>query len=153
VNKLIDLWDWNKELALWQTKRDELINQKKEKKSLSKHYMGGGTEVARKEKFFDCDDDRNCFDIEACARTICRAFEVSVPFAITPRAVVGTPEVSCRGDVVTRPCRIRCEHEGRTFDFTVTQVINVEIPIEFAAEVCINETCARDVGECDQHRC
>jgi len=56
------------------------------------------------------------------------------------------PEINCAGDIVVRPCRIRCRNENESFDFTVTQVINVDVPIEFGAEICYDKTCVDENG-------
>jgi hypothetical protein len=98
---------------------------------------------------------RHCFDVHACDRTVCRAFELAQPFSIRPRVNARPPEVNCGGEIELRhgrrPCRNR--DRDRAFDFTATQTINVAIPIEFGAEVCYSRPCVTDEGECEHPRC
>jgi len=98
-------------------------------------------------------DDSDCCEIEGCQRDFCRSFEISVPVTITPHAVVKDPDVNCRGGAVVRPCHIRRKCGGNSFEFTVSQIINVDIPLEFSAEICLDETIVEDRGECKRRKC
>ena len=97
--------------------------------------------------------DRDCAIVPACERSVCRAFDVSVPVTITPLAAAGPPEVICMGRVEEVHCHKRCHGDDNCHKFTFTQRIHVEIPLQFAAEVCYGETCAEDKGRCRQHHC
>jgi len=97
----------------------------------------------------DCDNKEDCFEIQACERKTCRAFDVSVPVTITPFATPEEPEVECKGELEVSPGHKKCESEDNSFKFTITQRINIEIPIKFSAEVCFDETCAAEKGQCD----
>jgi hypothetical protein len=99
-----------------------------------------------------CHGKRHCFDVHACDRTVCRAFELAQPFSIRPRVNARPPEVNCGGDIELRLGHRRCRNRNREFDFTATQTINVAIPIEFGAEVCYSRPCVTDEGECDTTR-
>ena len=92
-----------------------------------------------------------CFEAEACERSVCRSFDISVPVTITPLAIPDTPEIRCSCEIEVSPGHSPCENESddNNFKFTITQKIYVDIPIKFGAEVCYDETCAVESGECD----
>ena len=95
----------------------------------------------------DCDDEQ--VD-RLCEKTVCRAFEVSVPVTIIPFAEPRKPKVKCLREIEITPGHIRCKSKDNRFKFTVTQKINVDIPIKFGAEVCYDEACTFDNGICDK---
>jgi hypothetical protein len=138
-------WDWDDEVALW--KKKTMIHKK------------GGLTMPREEKtcqdeeryqddrnhFNEDDRPRRCVDIDTCERNICKAFEISVPFTIIPRGEPKQAHAVCKGNVMVDHGRRCCENKNKHFDFTATQIINVEIPIEFGAEICFHRTCVEDV--------
>ena len=120
-----DNWNWAEKLASWQTRQ-------------------GG----RHEHELEHDDGSgNCVTVGACTRNVCRSFEVAVPVSIRPIGVPLPPSASCGGKAVVTPGHSRC-CTPRSFDFTITQVVNVDIPIEFGVEVCYHKPCAEDNGPC-----
>ena len=165
-----EYWDsvWRKEVAAWHEKRDVrrgVIRIKRiehDYKEASPNYIGDEINTSEPENLegeilmshieprHDCEDRRTCYDIPSCERNVCRTFEVSVPVIITPYAVPGEPTVNCGGEPAIMPCRKRCENRRKRHDFTVTQLINVNIPIGFGAEVCYDDTCIEDGGPCGQ---
>ena len=161
-------WDsaWREEVATWHEKKDTLrkvvkVRRKNYNKEIQPISIGddmnerkpenkkGDKKMHHTESHHDCEDRRTCYDIPSCERNICRSFEVSVPVTITPYAIPGEPQVNCGGEVIITPCRKRCENRRRRHEFTITQMINVDIPIEFGTEVCYDETCIEDNGACD----
>jgi hypothetical protein len=95
-------------------------------------------------------DEKNCFEIQSCEKTVRKTFEISVPVTVTPFAVPEKPDVKCCGDIDVRHGHSRCESDGNKFEFTVTQRINIEIPIKFGAEVCLDKTCADEKTRCTE---
>ena len=93
----------------------------------------------------------DCAIVPACERSVCRAFDVSVPVIITPLAAAGPPEVICVGRVGEDHHHRRCHGDENCYEFTFTQRIHVEIPLQFGAEICYGKTCAEDRGRC--HHC
>ena len=89
-----------------------------------------------------------CIDVPACDKTVCRAFDVSVPATISPYARLKEPDTECVGPAHIRPGHRPCPDGRRYFEFTLNQKINVDIPIKFGAEVCFDEVCVEDEGEC-----
>jgi hypothetical protein len=95
-------------------------------------------------------DEKNCFDIESCKKTVCRAIDISVPVTVTPFATTEKPEAKCVGDITVSPGNTCCESEHEPIRFTVTQRINVEIPLTFGAEICFDKSCAMDKDKCGE---
>jgi len=124
-----DSWNWAEKLALLQTRQ------------------GGGRDADTDAHHHQSSDSRNCTQIDACTRNVCRSFEVAVPVTIRPIGLPLPPSASCGGNPVVTPGRDRC-CSPRSFDFTITQVVNVDIPIEFGVEVCYHRPCAEDNGPC-----
>jgi len=94
-----------------------------------------------------CDDDK-MDNLSSCEKTVCRSFDVSVPVTVTPFAKPRKPNVKCVETEIT-PGHNRCKSKDNSFKFTITQKINVEIPVKFGAEVCYGEACSFDNGICD----
>jgi hypothetical protein len=88
----------------------------------------------------DC-DKKICYEIQSCEKIATKTFEISVPISITPFALPQKPEVKCASDVEITPGHKKCSHEHNSFDFTITQKINIDIPIKFGSEVCYESTC------------
>jgi hypothetical protein len=79
--------------------------------------------------------------MEACSRNVRKEFMVSVPVTIRPTVNARRPEVECLGGVEIRPGHRRCRNRDRTFRFTVTQNLAVNIPIEYCVETCYGREC------------
>ncbi|MCL2571243.1 MAG: hypothetical protein FWE11_02480 [Defluviitaleaceae bacterium] len=115
--------EWNNFVSSWQRRRDEILDEK------------------CKEKPSD-----NCYDIQSCVKSLCRSIGVSVPVTVRPIAVPGEPKAKGTGEFEVNPCGKSCDNEMK---FTITQNMNVDIPMLFGAEICFDEACAEDNGECD----
>jgi len=126
---MIDNWNWAEKLVSMQNRRNSGHDADRD----VRHHHGG--------------DSHNCVQMDACSRNVCRSFEVAVPVTIRPIGLPLPPSVSCGGDVAVTTGRDRC-CSPRSFDFTITQVVNVDIPIEFGVEVCYHSPCAEDNGPC-----
>jgi hypothetical protein len=98
----------------------------------------------------NCGDKGTCYDLQSCDKVVRKSFDVSVPVTITPFARPEKPEVKCSGEIVITPGHKCCENESNSFEFTVTQRINVDIPVKFGAEVCFFKTCAADKCGCEE---
>jgi len=92
--------------------------------------------------------ENDCVIVPACEKSVCRAFDVSVPVTITPLASAGPPEVICMGRVEEVQRRRGCDDDDNCHEFTFTQRIHDEIPLQFAAKVCHGETHTEDRGRC-----
>ena len=88
--------------------------------------------------------DKKCFEEQACERFTTKTFDVSVPVSIRPFAIPHKPEVSCSGNVRVCPGIEPCDHRRESFDFTITQKVNVKIPVEFGVKTCFGKTCAEE---------
>jgi uncharacterized repeat protein (TIGR01451 family) len=86
----------------------------------------------------------------SCTQEFCRMFDVSVPITVTPFATPDMADVTCEGELTVVPGLVPCESDIRVFDYTVTQRIRVDLPINFGAEICLGETCTEDEGECTE---
>jgi len=95
----------------------------------------------------NCDDDK--IDNPSCEKTVCRSFDVFVPVTVTPFAKPRKPNVRCLETKIT-PGHKCCKSRDNRFKFTITQKINVDIPVKFGAEVCFDEACSFDNGTCDK---
>ena len=89
-------------------------------------------------------DDKRCFEEQACERFTNKTFDVSVPVSIRPFAIPHEPEVSCMGNVKVCPGIEPCENRRDVFEFTITQRVNVKIPVEFGVRTCFGETCSEE---------
>jgi uncharacterized repeat protein (TIGR01451 family) len=88
-----------------------------------------------------------CFDIEACGKTICKSFDISVPVTITPFAIPEIPKATCIGEPeITQgnKCLDVENNEDENFQFTITQRVEILIPIKFAAQICYSNPCAKN---------
>ena len=89
-------------------------------------------------------ENKECFDITACEKFVCKAFDVSVPVTVTPFAIAQKPEVKCIGDVEVTNGIEHCDERKKDFEFTITQKIKVKIPVEFGADTCFEESCSEE---------
>jgi len=121
--------DWDKEVANWHERRNE--DDECEKR---KHHR-------RRKR-----DDDDCHDSKACDRSVSRAYEVSLPITVTPFAVPSEPGACCGGRVRVTQGHRRCGRNSNSHEFTVSQIINVEIPIEFGAVICYEDCCSEEHG-------
>jgi hypothetical protein len=102
----------------------------------------------------ECDEGKTCYEIPSCIKNVCKAFDVSLPVSITPFAVADTPEIICAGEIEITQGNLCCDDEGeeneKRFKFTISQQIEVEIPVKFGAEVCYHESCAEENDDCGE---
>lgn len=94
----------------------------------------------------NCDDDN--FDNRSCEKSVCKSFDVAVPVTIVPFAVPRKPTVKCAHEIKITPGHTPCESICNRFKFTITQKINIDMPVKFGAEVCFDRACAFDKGTC-----
>jgi len=88
-------------------------------------------------------------DEGSCEKEICKIYSISLPFTVKPFARKKLPDIICFGDATLVDGHVHCQNPQREFDYTLTQQIKVELPIAFGAEICYEETCAEDDGECE----
>jgi len=91
----------------------------------------------------ECDED-------FCERSVCKIYTVSLPFTVKPFARKETPDIECFGEEVLSEGHKPCPSQQREFEYTLTQKVRVELPVAFGAEICYEEPCAEDNGECDK---
>jgi len=87
-------------------------------------------------------------DEDSCDRAICKIYSISLPFTVKPFARKEAPDIICFGEMTLNEGHIPCPSPRRDFDYTLTQRIRVELPVAFGAEICYEEPCAEDDGEC-----
>jgi len=87
-------------------------------------------------------------DEDSCEKAICKIYSVSLPFTVKPFARKETPDIICLEGMTLSEGHVPCPNPRRDFDYTLTQRIKVELPVAFGAEVCYEEPCAEDDGEC-----
>ena len=92
----------------------------------------------------DCECDEGACEIE-----VCKIYSISLPFTVKPFARKETPDIVCFGQMTLSNGHTPCPDPRQEFDYTLTQRIRVELPVAFGAEVCYEEPCAEDDGECD----
>ena len=93
----------------------------------------------------NCEDDKSR---RSCEKNVNKLYDVSVPVTVTPFAVPKGPEIKCPGDAKITPGHKHCDRRDKSFKFTITQRINVEMPVKFGAEVCFDEACSFDADKC-----
>ena len=92
---------------------------------------------------------RDCgCDEDSCEKSVCKIYSVSLPFTVKPFARKEAPDIICYGEMTLSEGHVPCPSPQRDFDYTLTQQIRVELPVAFGAEVCYEEPCAEDDGEC-----
>ena len=84
----------------------------------------------------------------ACERDVCRSFDVSVPVTITPFATPRRARVSCSRRAEVTPGHRTCEDRTTRIEFTISQRLDVDVPVRFGADVRYSDTCVHDRGEC-----
>jgi hypothetical protein len=146
--------NWDNYVSTWRNNRDEddYSGNKSNKNNSKKLQLNkeGGKIMSYNEPIVNCkDDDMDCVEIQSCKRTVCRAFDVFVPITVKPFASLEHPEAMCVGNAYVTDGHKCCEHDvHKEFKFTVTQRINVVLPIQYGAEICDGESCANEVGNC-----
>lgn len=95
-----------------------------------------------------------CNEVETkeanCARVATQTAKVCVPISLKPYARTGRVVVRCLGDMEINRC---CHCEGKvdgSCEFTVSQVLKIDIPVEFGATVKTGATyvqCGRREGD------
>ena len=77
-------------------------------------------------------------DNAACKRVGHQKAELSVPVSVHPFAKVGKITTKCLKDpIITKDI---CEEASESCDFTIKQVILVEVPVDFGAITDVGET-------------
>jgi len=122
-------WNWDREVSNWHDRRND----------------DDECEKRRRHKRRKRDDD-DCQDINACGRSVTRAYEVSLPVTVTPFALPIEPDACCGGRVKVTPGHRRCNRQSNSHEFTISQIVNVEIPLEFGATICYEEVCSEEQG-------
>ena len=87
-------------------------------------------------------------DEGSCEDAVCKIYSISLPFTVKPFAKKERAEITCFGNMMLRNGHIPCQDPQHEFEYTLTQRIKVELPVAFGAEVCYEEPCAEDDGEC-----
>jgi len=108
--------------------------------------------MALNEHEHENEPDEHCTgDLDApCHPEACRKFEVFIPITVTPFGKANKEHITvdCVGNLRTvngNPC----QGIGPTaHKFTVAQTIKVLIPLKFGANVCVDESCDEDLGNC-----
>ena len=89
-------------------------------------------------------------DEGTCEKDICKLYSISFPFTVKPFAKNKTPDIMCFGELTLHEGHVHCQDPRREFEYTLTQRVKVELPVAFGAEVCYEEPCAEDDGECEE---
>ena len=136
--------EWDNFVSYW--------NMKNSDKGTANNYTGQknhGTKDTRK----PCNDTKNegggeYFNMQSCIESFCKSFGISVPVTVTPFAVPGKPTAKSAGEYEVNPCCKCCDNENNNLKFTITQKMNVDIPVLFGAEICFDKASAVDSDEC-----
>ena len=89
-----------------------------------------------------------------------RKVEVCVPVSVKPFAKVGEIRTKCCGEAVITPGTHICEGKPEgTCDFTITQKICIEVPVDFGAEaeageahINCNSSTSENCNDCGEQR-
>ena len=95
--------------------------------------------------------DKDCAIVRSCDRTAHKSFEVFLPIEITPYVVAKEPKTSCKEGLKIKHGFHPCEDKHKSYKYTISQVINIEIPLEYGAEVCYKDYCLEEEKKCDEH--
>jgi len=139
------IWDWEREVASWHKKRNTEAGNKS-----STITNKGEIDLPHKHRHHECEDS-DCYDIKACDRNVRKSFEVSLPITITPFALSGEPDACCRGDAKIRRGHKQCDGRRESYEFTISQIIDIEVPIEFGAKICYEDYCSEERGRCNNN--
>jgi len=96
-----------------------------------------------KDVYEEVTEEKKCFDILACEKSVEKVFSVQIPVFIKPYAEVLEPEVKCIGDVRLNP---ECKHCRKDFEnrFVITQQISVLVPVKYRAVICYGKECVSE---------
>lgn len=92
---------------------------------------------------------------QTCPAVGSQTAKVCLPVSISPFAVAGPAKIQCCGEAVVVHCCDHCHGKvNGTCDFTISQKIRVEVPVEFGATVCIGDTHVEcECDKEDEHDC
>jgi len=85
-----------------------------------------------------------------CEQEFCRMYDVSLPITVIPFATPEIPDITCVGELDVMIGHRPCPSDETEFEYTLSQKIKVELPVRFGAQVCLDETCVIDDGECEE---
>lgn len=105
------------------------------------------------------DDNNTTQNAQACQGVGSQLATVCLPVSIHPYAVTGPAVVSCCGEMMLTPWCDRCRGKvNGCCEFTITQTIKIDIPVEFGATVKVGDTFVECGGvsgdieeDCDCH--
>jgi len=137
-------WDWDKEVASWRER--ENAKAYNERNTITNK---GEIDLPHEHRHHK-HENNDCYDIKACDRNARRSFEVSLPITITPYAIPSEPGACCGSDARIRHGHKKCDYRNKSHEFTVSQIINVEIPIEFGAKICYEDYCSEERNRCNE---
>ena len=131
---LLPFGDWDSEAASGRERRNAQTPEETESQDKRRHHKR---------------DEDDCVTIRACDRNVRKSYEVSLPVTITPFAIPCEPSACCGGGARVRNGH-RCDNKGRCHEFTISQIINVDIPVEFGARICYKDCCSEERGRCEE---
>ena len=131
---MLSFWDWDKEVTSWHEKRNAEPRK-------------GEITLPNNHRHHTRDTDKDCVDMRACDRNVRKSYEVSLPVTVTPYAIASEPDACCGGDARVRQGH-KCDNKSKCHKFTISQIINVDIPIEFGAQICYEDFCSEERGRC-----
>lgn len=66
---------------------------------------------------------------------------VALPVKVCPYSITGPAKIRCCGEPIVLPCSDHCRGKvNGTCEFTISQKIKIEIPVEFGATVNVGDT-------------
>lgn len=92
---------------------------------------------------------------QTCPAVGSQSVVACLPVTVCPYAVTGPAVVQCCGEPIVNQCCGHCRGKvNGTCEFTISQKIRVEIPVEFGASVNIGDTFVDcDCPKCDDFGC
>lgn len=96
---------------------------------------------------------------QACPGVGSQLATVCLPVSIHPYAVTGPAVVKCCGEMILTPSCSHCRGKANEgCDFTITQTIKIDVPVEFGATVNVGDTFVEchcltgdSMGDCNCH--
>lgn len=83
----------------------------------------------------------NITNAQICPGVASQAATVCLPVSIKPYVATGPSCVQCCGDLIMTPCCNHCKGKvNGCCEFTLTQKIRIDLPIEFGASVHVGDT-------------
>lgn len=93
----------------------------------------------------------NCPD--GCSTIGSQRAKICLPVSVIPYAITSPAIINCCGNTkISSNCECNCKGDSTSCDFVISQIINVDVPVEFGASVKIGETyiqCNVDEGLLD----